>query len=610
MMAYVASAVASEPALYGHLVVCMLRARAIPNLDDDEHFGKGASDPYAAAFVAGRSCSSTPVQDDSHPVINRCCDFGVQPTGTKVDILLLDADLLDEDDIIGSSCITAGSSATTHATPQWVPLRSPPAMEGRPSSDASYNAGELLVVSMIVDDYRDDGADASSSGYNVTTLTAESASDMATARAFCPQDTALIACSCSVRNTTTATPECTGAKIVEGPVDGSGTRGCEATADGVPVGLGLAGLVRAHARCISSHSPGMGTWDGQADRRDFMDDCRHDSTACVALMTSEPSGSASGDAAEVRCRAPSSVVSCNWYGEPAGRARGLGTQLEPLSDCVGVGCTGLHAPALDGSGVGCAAYAGATPLGSGVRAQAICSPTGAGALVLPAHSDRSYDVNQTELSQTCPPGFILAGCSCHSTNGHCLGARPEADGRTCTAQLSRGSSFWSAGGRAVATCLFRTPSAELDWFPLSPSPPPAAPQGPLSPSTAECTALEEVRSWMGTKPWLPQKVQDGLSNGRARSSPSTPGAGGSAMASIALYLGGFVTCAVLYLAVVRGGAYFSTKQAKRARTGDAGQPPLTVLGAGAPQLEQTTPTPYSAPMLTEQQRAAAQAGPD
>ena len=537
---------------------------------------------FGAAFVNGEHCSSTPVQDDSHPVINRCCNFGIQPVGIKVDLVLLDADLLDEDDVIGTSCVQVDSVTTQQATPRWVPLAAPPRADTSmppPAGQEAYNAGELLLLTMLIDEEEDDDA-PSSRGYNVTTYSTASAEGISRARVFCPAGTALISCACSVNATGIANSECTGAEIIEGPTSGTGTRGCEATASGMTLmNDAQSGLVAAHARCIATRSTGMSAWDGQADRYDFTDDCRQDGTTCVSVSTSAVSGSQSGDATTAKCRRPSSVVSCSAYGEPSGSAKMLGVELEAVSDCVGIGCTGLIGPSLNGDGVVCTAYAGNTPLGSGVRAQAICSPTGSDALILPVHSDRTYDVNTTTVSVTCPPSFTLGGCACHSHNGHCRGAKPEANGQTCTAQLSRGTSFWTAGGRAIATCLLRTPRADLDWFRLAPSPPPAAPQGPLSPTIqAECTRLDTLRGWLGTKPWLPAAVQRSLS-GRKR--PVAAVAQRSPVGGqIPFFIAGFAACVALVLLamVVRMLIARRTKRARIVQVGGASGPPLSASG--------------------------------
>ena len=67
-------------ALATRLVICALQARDLPNLDSDEHFGRDASDPYLGIFVGdGAECFSTPVRDESHPLVNLCCDMGEQP---------------------------------------------------------------------------------------------------------------------------------------------------------------------------------------------------------------------------------------------------------------------------------------------------------------------------------------------------------------------------------------------------------------------------------------------------------------------------------------------------------------------------------------------------
>ena len=105
------------------LLVCVLRARSLPNLDHDQYYSEGGSDAFAGISVQGADlCISTPVEDRGSPIINKCCEFGLQPADVPITVGIADADLTTHDDLVGTTCVRSGSGLG--ATTFWAPLHS------------------------------------------------------------------------------------------------------------------------------------------------------------------------------------------------------------------------------------------------------------------------------------------------------------------------------------------------------------------------------------------------------------------------------------------------------------------------------------------------------
>ena len=411
------------------LIVCALQARDLPNLDSDEHFGRDASDPYLGIFAGPLSCFSTPVRDESHPLINLCCDLGEQPQDAVIDVAVADADLpilgAGEDDILGTGCTSATGLS-------WVELT---------GSDGSPAGAVHLAVHRVP-------VDAPLS-IEVETHTATSAPPAVSATATCPEASSLLGCSCHLADVSSEAAgrvQCASARVVQG-------NSCVANLNTMRA---QDGRVVASARCLKQGH------------------------VVSSLSTSaELSRSTRGDASSAHCA--SAVLSCQAIGEPPNGVGILGAQVDAAS--------GVGEGALTGAnGADCVAYVGRTPLGSGVRAQAVCA--GADALVLSLLSGRAMDPTAESVAVKCPEGFALTGCTCTSENAHCIGAHPSAeDADTCIAQLGPSSSYFTAGGRAGAQCLYRGDAAAL---------PGAASGG----APARCSAQAVVATRMGNQRWL------------------------------------------------------------------------------------------------------------
>ena len=478
-------------ALATRLIICALQARDLPNLDSDEHFGRDASDPYLGIFVGdGAECFSTPVRDESHPLVNLCCDMGEQPPDAVIDVAVADADLpiLDagEDDLLGHGC-------TSNSGLQWVDLTAP--------DGSAAGAVQLVVHRLPVDAH-----------YSIEVETHTASSSTPSASAACPEATSLLGCSCSIQDRTEEATEglqCASARVV------SGNR-CVATAN-VNALRSQDGRVVASARCLKQ------------------------GRVVASLSTSaELSRSTKGDASSAHCEA--GVLSCQAIGEPPTGVGILGAQVDAAAG-VGVDNNG---------GADCVAYVGRTPLGTGVRAQAVCA--GKEALVLSLLSGRVMDPASTSVSVKCPDGFALTGCTCSSENAHCIGSYPSAeDADECVAQLGPSSSYFTAGGRAGAQCLYKG-----DAF---------ASAAPSRSAPAQCSATSWVAAKVGNQRWLDATMWRQMMSRRA--APMVGGAMGL------ILLGCFLGCCCLGLICCARSRHLRRK----AMTANAGVPMLSQDGA-------------------------------
>eukprot|EP00308_Calcidiscus_leptoporus_P021585 CAMPEP_0119353754 /NCGR_PEP_ID=MMETSP1334-20130426/2853_1 /TAXON_ID=127549 /ORGANISM="Calcidiscus leptoporus, Strain RCC1130" /LENGTH=636 /DNA_ID=CAMNT_0007367119 /DNA_START=24 /DNA_END=1934 /DNA_ORIENTATION=- len=110
----VAGAAAQE--LTGHLTVCAIQADSLEDMDADEWFGGGASDPYVTVQVGSESCSSVVLRDHSTAVWNHCCSFGLVPESEPIHVVVTDMDDHGDDDLIGLAC------TSVHSGTRWLDL--------------------------------------------------------------------------------------------------------------------------------------------------------------------------------------------------------------------------------------------------------------------------------------------------------------------------------------------------------------------------------------------------------------------------------------------------------------------------------------------------------
>ena len=229
-----------------HLVVCVLRARNLANLDHDEHFGQSASDPYVGIFVGDQECRSTPLQDDSHPVLHKCCDFGQQSADAVIELAVADADIMGKDDVIGTGCMRANE--VRHGEAKWVTLSALPGQD--------FTSGDVEVSTYMLPS----DVGAAHGQLTVGTATASSQGGASTARAGCDAGDTLVGCSCSRDDpdapTSFPVPDdaqdvrCASAHVL---AIGADERSCVAAAN-VAANKQMPGrsAVKAHARCLRS----------------------------------------------------------------------------------------------------------------------------------------------------------------------------------------------------------------------------------------------------------------------------------------------------------------------------------------------------------------------
>ena len=288
-----------------HLIVCVLRAKDLPNADFDEHFGQAASDPYAGIFVGNQSCYSTPVRDDAHPIIQKCCDFGVQSHNARINVAIADADMLDSDDIMGSVCAQASQTGLAQGDSSWIQLNKPPTIDQHAfGNEEPESAGEALlrVIRLPVD--TDSSVNSAQSQaedpfkMHVETVFTGNALGVASADAACPASTALIGCGCSLGSNASVFDEarragqagvadsfrCVGAHAkhsdTSSPGLPRGTSVCTASSDVDATAARERGFlsppehtVFAWARCM--HLPEEGVWPPTGERRAWLSGARY-----------------------------------------------------------------------------------------------------------------------------------------------------------------------------------------------------------------------------------------------------------------------------------------------------------------------------------------------
>uniref|UniRef100_A0A7S4FAG7 Uncharacterized protein n=2 Tax=Chrysotila carterae TaxID=13221 RepID=A0A7S4FAG7_CHRCT len=422
-------------------------------MDDQEYLSKSASDAFVGIFLSedhsqngqgfdaeGRRCFSSPVRNSAHPLFHKCCDFGEASADSELMIAVADADFVSDDDLIGTACIGAVGDAPVQ---RWVTL-APSTAAAMKTTGASTSPGEVEVFTVrLPGNSVKKGVDRP----QLETVRRANAAGANFSFAECGQSDAIVGCACEsrgdVRCTASAIVSATsngeiGAVTLPNTVGGAASK-CVATVDAASPDEGS---FAAQARCLRAPSPAShwALW-----------------RAALSPVTSAPSRDSYGDAVEAKCGRGQRVVSCAALTTPfAAAAHSLGLTTE-----------------MDDEGTeSCVAIAGDVAYHSGVRAQAVCAPSIVGSneiLKLQVDSDQVMDMLSTEQTVECPNGFSLTGCACFSDNDNCLGASFEGDTK-CKVSLRRPSAFWTAGGRAVATCLYNRGTLRDDFpWPLAPS---------------------------------------------------------------------------------------------------------------------------------------------
>lgn len=555
-----------------HLIVCLLRAKDLPNADFDEHFGQAASDPYAGIFVGNESCYSTPVHDDAHPIIQKCCDFGEQSHDARINVAIADADILDADDILGSVCATASQAGLAQGDSSWLQLNRPPTVDqhafGNEQQTLSAGSALLRVIRLPAATASSGNSPASEDDdpfkLHVETVWKGNALGVASADAICPTGTALVGCGCSLSANATIFDDarragqagvadsfrCVGAHArhadpLTGDPETSGSSVCTASSDVDAAAARELGFISppkhsvfAWARCL--HMPDEGVWPTRPTREAWLQGASlpavpPGSDGVVFADATSASSSSIGDASIVQCpgAAKDGILSCTAFATTSSvGVRTLGVLMDPGSE----DSTSHN----ERNSEACQAYIGRGDLGSTVRAQALCVPRNIDdVLIVHMHSGVTMDPVATAQSVTCPDGFALAGCGCYSANGNCVGAEPAQDDLTCTAQLKMSGLPFSAGGRAVATCLYRSRRGEqiTEW---------AAETGFPEGGTQCIISHAELTERLGSHSWMGDSLKGAIGGGGGRASGAGHGGGGGGN-GLLLFILGMTTCGLLAL---------------------------------------------------------------
>ncbi len=479
------------------LLVCVLRARSLPNLDLNERYGaQNGPDAFAAVVLnqdTKGACYSSPEDSNQHPDIYKCCEYGEHSVGARVAVAMADADFRDTDDTIGSTCAT--TPEYLGAATLWAPLKLshsavPPPPPPTGVSPAPQPAVELLIARLPPPDSNAPGPAGLKANTRAISVSTPNEERDKSATAMCPSGASLLSCNCKSANDAlcdvriTSTPARCVASLE--------TAAAAAAAGRKPQGVLKKGDVTAVARCLplaADSTATTGWWSKWA------------LSVRAASSVPESHTGTEGDAVSVSCSRNGQVrevaLSCSSYADPPGSAHASGVALRR---------------GTFGESDSCVATLARADYGAKLFAQAICAEPKVGVVggedlvPLQVFSPSVLDPLLDSQSVRCPDGFGLVGCECDSSNDNCRGAEIVADGArdSCVARLRTQRFFWRAGGRAVASCLWLGPG-------LGP-PPESLPVRPPAVVAVACAQDEEAaaREAARDKAWLDEGTRSAI----------------------------------------------------------------------------------------------------